>query len=156
VIIMSDDRNFRDIHFIAEHRRVHRMLRLAQNAISASGGATREAPSANFIQVLRQVRDELAHHFAEEERDGYLDVVLRRCPSLLNEVRRIEAEHPQLLTGVDRLIALAMDCDQSVQMLISLAREFDDLCRHFDAHEAAENVLLRKDIGAALTMESSH
>lgn len=134
-------------HLIAEHRRLHKMLRLARAAILARGGPDRDAIRADVVQVLRQVRDELKHHFDEEEGGGCLDEAVSNSPSLSAEARRIEAEHPQLLNNVDRLIAQALDCDQSVEKHVALGREFDELCRRLDAHEAAENILLRKGFG---------
>lgn len=124
------------------------MLRLARTAIVGSGGPDRDATCADVVRVFRQVREELEHHFAQEEAGGCLEEAVSRCPSLSAEVRRIEAEHPQLLDNVDRLIAQALDCDQSVEKQVDLGRGFDDLCRQLDAHEAAENVLLRKGFGA--------
>jgi hypothetical protein len=135
-------------HLIAEHRRLHRMLRLARASIVESGGPDRDATSADVARVLRQVREELEHHFAQEEAGGCLDEAVSRCPPLSADAHRIEVEHPQLLNSVDRLIAQALDSDQSVEKRVALERGFDDLCRQLDAHEAAENVLLRKGFGA--------
>jgi hypothetical protein len=135
-------------HLIAEHRRLHRMLRGARAAMIASAGPDREASGADVARVLRQVRDELEHHFAQEESGGCLDEAVSLCPSLSAEARRIEAEHPQLLDHVDRLISQALDADQSVQKQVALGREFDELCRQLEAHEAAENILLRRGFGA--------
>jgi hypothetical protein len=135
-------------HLIAEHRRLHRMLRLAQAAIVASGGPDRDATCADIVRVLRQVREELEHHFAQEESGGCLDEAVSRCPGLSPEAKRIELEHPQLLENVDRLIAQALDCNQSLENRLCLERGFDDLCRQLDAHEGAENALLRKGFGA--------
>src|SRR6476620_10387949 len=84
-------------HLIAEHRRLHRMLRLAQAAIVASGCPDRDATCTDIVRVLRQVREELQHHFAQEESGGCLDEAVSRCPGLSAEVKRIELEHPQLL-----------------------------------------------------------
>ena len=134
-------------HLIAEHLRLHKMLRLARAAIIASGGPDRDATGADVVQVLRQVRDELAHHFAEEEGDSCLDEAVSNSSPLLAEARRVEAEHPQLLNNVDRLIAQALDSDQSVEKQVDLGRGFDELCKQLDAHEVAENILLRKGFG---------
>jgi len=142
-------------HLIAEHRRLHRMLRLAQAAIVASGGPDRDATAADIVRVLRQVRGELEHHFAQEESGGCLDEVVSRCPGLSVEAKRIELEHPQLLQNVDRLIAQARDCDQSLENRLALERGFDDLCRQLDAHEGAENALLRKGFGANVNGDES-
>lgn len=137
-------------HLIAEHRRLHRMLRSAHSAMIHASGPDHDATTADIIRVLRQVRDELAHHFTEEEGGGCLEEAVSHCPSLSTDSRRLQAEHPQLLESIDRLIAQAMDCDQSVQNRIELERGFDELCSQLNAHEAAENVLLRKGFGATL------
>ena len=137
-------------HLIAEHRRLHRMLRSARSAMIHASGPDHDATTADIVRMLRQVRDELANHFAEEEGGGCLEEAVSHCPTLSAENRRIEAEHPQLLVSIDRLIAQAMDCDQSVDKRIDLERGFDELCSQLNAHEAAENVLLRKGFGANL------
>jgi hypothetical protein len=135
-------------HLISEHRRLHRMLHQAHHAIVGAHGPDRDASSADVVCVLRQVRDELEHHFAQEEGGGCLDEAVSRCPGLAAESRHIEAEHPQLLAGVDRLIAQALDSDQSVQKRLELEMGFEELRRQLDAHETAENALLRKGFGA--------
>jgi hemerythrin len=144
-------------HLIAEHRRVHRMLRLTRSAIVSAHGPDRDATADDIVAVLRRVRDELEHHFAQEEGGGCLDEAVSRCPALSAEARRIEAEHPELLRAVDRLIAQALDGNQSVVGRIALEGAFDDLCRQLDAHEAAENALLRQGFGANTNVvEPSH
>jgi len=135
-------------HLISEHRRLHRMLHQAHHAIVGAHGPDKDACTGDIVRVLRQMRDELAHHFTEEEGGGCLDEAVSHCPTLSAESRRIEAEHPELLAGVDRLIAQALDSDQSVQTRLELVMGFDELRRQLDAHEAAENSLLRKGFGA--------
>jgi len=134
-------------HLISEHRRLHRMLHMAQHAIVGASGPDQDATSADIVKVLRQVRDELEHHFAQEEGGGCLDEAVSLCPTLSAESRRIEAEHPQLLTAIDRLIAQALDSDQSLQKRLELGIGFQVLCRQLDAHEGAENALLRRAFG---------
>ena len=140
-------------HLIAEHRRIHRMLRLAHHTIIGAQGSEQDAAPAVVVRVLQQVREELEHHFAQEEGGGCLHEAVSRCPPLSAEAQRIEAEHPELLQDVDRLIAQVLDTDQSLQKRIALELAFDELCRQLDAHEAAENALLRK--GFSITMDSA-
>jgi hypothetical protein len=134
-------------HLVAEHRRLHRMLRSARAAMVASAAPDHDATCADIVRVLRQVRTELEHHFAQEESGGCLDEAASRVPGLSGEAKRIELEHPRLLENADRLIAQAMDCDQSLVNRLSLERGFDELCRQLDAHEGAENAVLRKGFG---------
>lgn len=71
-------RNYQDCHpyvnhLLAEHRRVHAMLHRARLAIVHGGGPDHDASVADLVLVLRQIRAELAAHFAEEEAGGCLD-----------------------------------------------------------------------------------
>jgi iron-sulfur cluster repair protein YtfE (RIC family) len=134
-------------HLLAEHRRLHALLRQARSAIIQSGGPDRDASLADVAATLRHLREELKHHFAEEEVGGCLDEAVSRCPRLSAEARRIESEHPELLHEIDRLIAQALDGDQSVANRIALEKSFSDLCQQLHAHEAAENALLRQGFG---------
>lgn len=138
-------------HLIAEHKRLHRLLRGARSAIMPVDNSNGNATSSEMVKVLRGVREELQHHFTQEEAGGCLDEAVSRCPSLSAEAHRIEAEHPQLLKSIDRLIAQAQDSSQSVEGRIAVAREFEELCAQLDAHEGAENAMLRKGFGANMS-----
>jgi hemerythrin len=148
-------RNYEDCrcfveYLIAEHRRLHKMLRLASSIITANSQIESEVSSAAMVRVLRQVRDELERHFAQEESGGCLEEAVSYCPSLSSEARRVEAEHPQLLNSVDRLIAQTLDSDSSVANQLAVKQRFDELCSELAAHEAAENLLLRQAFGSTV------
>lgn len=134
-------------HLMAEHRRLHRLLRQTRVSIVQSSGPDGDASFADVARVLQNLRGELAHHFAEEEAGGCLDEAVSRCPNLSAELRRIETEHPEMLAAVDRLIAQAQGCDCNVQDRIALSLAFDNLCRQLDAHEVAENKVLKQGFG---------
>jgi hypothetical protein len=134
-------------HLAAEHRRVHKMLREAHSAIVWSGGPDRDTSSEDLVKKLRHVRQELEHHFAQEEAGGCMDEAVSRCPRLSAEVKRIEAEHPDMLNELDRLIAQALDATASVASRLAIERGFDDLYHQLLAHEAAENAVLREGFG---------
>jgi iron-sulfur cluster repair protein YtfE (RIC family) len=135
-------------HVLAEHRRLHNMLRLARAAIVQSGGPDRDATTADLVRVFQQVRSELAHHFAEEEGGGCLEEAVSRCPRLSGQARRIEAEHPALLRDLDALIVGAQASEKSVEARQRMEQAFKALCERLHAHEAAENNLLRQAFGA--------
>jgi hemerythrin len=136
-------------HLLAEHRRLHVMLRLARSAILHSGGPDRNGTPADVVRVLRQVRDAFAQHFADEETSNCLEEVTAHCPELSCQARRIQGEHSELLRDIDRLIAQALDSAQTVEDRVAIEKAFDDLCAQLYAHEAAENELLREGLATS-------
>lgn len=65
----------------------------------------------------------------------------------------MEAEHADLLAEIDRLIAQALDSEQSVANRLQLQFGFDQLYGQLCAHEAAENGILRQAFGSNLLGE---
>lgn len=134
-------------HLLAEHRRLHKMLQMAHVVIREAGQANTPDWQKLALRTLREVREELVHHFAEEEQGGCMEEAASHCPILSPELRRIEAEHPMLLAEVDRLIAQVADGRESAKDRVAIAHAFQELCRDLHAHEAAENELLRRGFG---------
>jgi hypothetical protein len=107
------------------------------------------------VGILRRLREELSHHFAEEEAGGCLEEAVSQCPRLGPEATRIEAEHGELLAQMDQLIAQAMDLDDSVANRVAFDHALEDLRRQLLAHEAAENDVLRQGFGTNLNGDDS-
>ena len=136
-------------HLMVEHRRLHRLLLDARKTIAdAHSGEGNWGEKA--VKVLRDLRGTLQHHFAEEEEGGCLDEAVSFQPHLAPDVKRIEAEHPQLLAEIDRLIAQVEDGGKTPAQHLALTTAFDELCRELHTHEAAENEVLRRGFGANL------
>ena len=150
----EDCRTYVD-HILVEHRRLHQMLLGARKAIARGSELGADDGAEQFVSALREVRSELRSHFTEEEEGGCLDQVVCFQPNLSPELKQIEAEHPRLLAEVDRLIAQAQDCRESLRDRLSLEVRFDELCRELHAHEAAENEILRRGFGADLEGKDS-
>jgi hypothetical protein len=134
-------------HLLAEHRRLHKLIHQARISIVESGGPDWDESYEGVAEILRKLRGELQRHFAEEEAGGCLDEAVSRCPRLSPDARRLESEHADLLAGVDRVIAQALDCGCHFENRVALQRDFDNLCRQLHAHEAAENDVLRQGFG---------
>ena len=134
-------------HLLTELRRLHTMLRLARAAIRHSAGPDGHNTTPETVRILRQVREELAHHFAEEEGGGCMEEAVSRCPRLSADATRVQAEHRDLLGRLDALLAEVLDSKHTVANRILVAREFDELCSILHAHEAAENEILRQGFG---------
>jgi hypothetical protein len=111
-------------HLLAEHRRLHVMLRLARSALLHSGGPKRHETPAEIVRVFRQVRDTFAHHFANEEASKCLEEVAARRPELSEQSRRIQSEHSELLRDTDKLIAQALDSAQTVEDRVAIEKAF--------------------------------
>jgi hypothetical protein len=142
-------------HLIAEHRRLHALLRQMRQAI-ARGVEPDERPSFDEVaRVLARLRQELVHHFAEEEDGGCLDEAVSRCPRLAGEAKRIESEHPQILAEIDRLAAQARELPPTYIHQLAIQREFDRLCQELCAHEKAENTLIAQGFGIAISGEDN-
>src|SRR5262245_19785727 len=109
-------------HILAEHRRLHAMLRLARSAILQSGGPDRDATPADVARILRHVREELAHHFTEEEGGGCLEEAVSRCPRLSGQARSIQARHPELRRHIDSLITRVEAGEPSPASRIAIER----------------------------------
>src|SRR5262245_4183309 len=90
-------------HLVAEHRRVHTMLKQTRAAIVRSVQPDNRPTFVDIVRVLERLRGELAAHFKEEENGGCLDEAVSRCPSLSGEEHRIEGEHGEILTEIERL-----------------------------------------------------
>lgn len=147
-------------HLASEHRRLHEMIRQVRFAVVHSCGADRDATAADIIAVLSRMRGELAHHFRDEEQGGCMDEAVSHCPRLSADVQRIELEHAEMLARLDALVVAAADIEKSVRQRVEFEADFDNFCRQVNAHEAAENAILRDafghnvngDNGAALVM----
>jgi hemerythrin len=142
-------------HLQVEHRRLHHMIQQARAAVIQNSSPDRDATVADILRILRNMRQELAHHFTEEEAGGCMDEAVSHCPRLAAEVERIEAEHPDLLAQLDGLIVEAADLDKSVKHRVAFENAFDNLCRQIHAHEAAENSILRQGFGSNVNGEEN-
>lgn len=135
-------------HLLAEHRRLHRLLRHVRQTIAGRVDAAPADWQRGIVKVLRDLRGTLQCHFADEEEGGCLEQAVSFRPALAGDMQRIEEEHPRLLAHVDRLIAQVEDGDATPAEHVALTIAFDDLCRELDTHEAAENDILRRGLGA--------
>jgi iron-sulfur cluster repair protein YtfE (RIC family) len=137
-------------HVLAEHRRLHQMLGSMRQAIVHSVGPDGDASFAEVTRILRRLRDELSHHFAEEDAGGCMDEAVCRCPRLAGEEKRIAAEHPAILAQLDRLIEGTTKSPANLRNQMALQHQFKDLCEQLYAHERAENHLLQEGFGATV------
>jgi iron-sulfur cluster repair protein YtfE (RIC family) len=136
-------------HLILEHRRLHEVLAQTQHSLAELGRAQQPAREANDIaQRLRDLRDELNRHYAEEEAGGCMEEALLRCPSITPEVKRVQAEHPALKQEMDLLVAKAAKLAPVPSDWAELKRDFEEFAAKLRMHETAEDRILLYGFGA--------
>jgi len=142
------------LHIRAEHRRLRETLRRILDFFPGRAEpAAQSVPSqTQLADDLTALRDDLAHHFTEEESGGCLDEATARCPSLLPDVKAVEAQHPALLSALDRIIHQARSCEP-VTKGEDLAHEFRQFAHTLQAHESAENRILGRAFGGEFDVD---
>ena len=134
-------------HLRAEHRRLHGPFASVRSALSKYGEVENAGAFASAAELLTGLREELKHHFSEEEQGGCLDEAVSLCPRLSGEEKRIEAEHPQILAQIDRLLEQLRAPRATPENWSALQTDLDDLFRAIQRHETAENRLLLEAFG---------
>ena len=81
---------------------------------------------------------------------GCLDEAVSRCPRLSGEEKRIEAEHPQILARIDRLIAQLRSQPTAESNRLAMQKELHELSECLLGHEEAEDRLLQEAFGESV------
>jgi hemerythrin len=138
-------------HLRNEHRRLHRLLGDIKSAITGSIESEKSPFSFPIAQLLRQLSEQLKHHFAEEEAGGCLEEAICHCPSLSGEEKRITSEHAAILAETNDLFEQAAALPAKRRNLVGIKEAFERLLLRIRIHEAAENRLLSRGFGIAVT-----
>jgi hypothetical protein len=132
-------------HMLAEHRRLDALVRGVLATIPCWEENVGSEWLPPLVKRLHLVREELVHHFRDEEEGGCLEEAVARCPELAPHVRLIEEEHPRLLDRLDEVIRHAEQAAEHLDVAgPMLAQEFRTLVRDLRAHEAQENRILQQ------------
>lgn len=108
-----------------------------------------EPPIGKFVEVLTQLRDQLAMHFSLEEAFGYFDDAIDFAPRLSETADRLRSQHRELFTFLCELV------DESEQLmyhetpspaLSQIANRFADFRCRFQEHETQEDELILQSL----------
>lgn len=142
-------------HIRLEHRHVHESLHQTRQLLSdvCRRCQERDELQKQFVDRLIALKEELVRHFAEEEAGGCLEEAASRSPSVAEDVKRVEGEHPALRATIDRLVEQATHLPQGAAELEKLQAEFESFARQLKEHEASENRILLYGFGAEVMDE---
>lgn len=145
---VNDDCRTYAEHLRIEHSHIDRSLEELQHLIANTAQWSKENPAPALLAGLVQLREQLAHHFREEEEGGCMEEAQSRSPSLLEDVRTLQAEHAGFLKTLDGLIAEAELLAKQPTDLQPLQTTFSGFLHQLHAHEAEENRILLFGFGS--------
>jgi len=135
-------------HLRIEHSHIDHSLEELQHLLANTAQWSQENPAPALLARLVQLREQLAHHFREEEEGGCLEEAQSRSPSLSEDVRTLQVEHAGFLTALDGMIAKAELLVKEPNDLQGLQMTFKDFLQQLHAHEAEENRILLFGFGS--------
>ncbi|MDH3717389.1 MAG: hemerythrin domain-containing protein [Planctomycetota bacterium] len=155
-MIGSRDEFFAYANYLeAEHRRLQRIVRSAQDAFAGSLELAESQLSTQrhaLIDCLTDLHQQLDQHFEQEEQGGCIEEAVSHRPALASRAKSLEAEHAQLLDGLDQLIR-CLGRHVSGQDWVEVVRRFDQFADTLRAHEAVESDILQR--GFNLNLENA-
>ncbi|MCA9262682.1 MAG: hemerythrin domain-containing protein [Planctomycetales bacterium] len=99
-----------------------------------------------FSQLLNDLRDQLAMHFALEEAYGYFDDPIDAAPNLCEQAIRLREEHSDLYLEIQEIADETewLVYDRQVQpfALQQIVERFGEFSARFEGHESAEGELI--------------
>ena len=130
-------------HVLAEHRDLFNLMASVRSAFAAEGPPSADQQT-QVLACLRRLRANLAEHFLQEERGGFLEEAVTRVPRLSSAVREIVGQHPLLLAELDGVIE-RLDAALSADSAWDAAADgFRRFAEHMAAHERSENGVVQE------------
>jgi len=136
-------------HLRIEHSHIDRSLEELQHLFGeAAHEKTRILLAEELLAKLLQLREQLTHHFREEEEGGCLEEAQSRSPSLSEDVRELQGQHAGFLQTLDGLIAEAQTLVARPNELEKLRGSFGSFLQQLHTHESEENRILLFGFGS--------
>ena len=126
-----------------DNERLNEVAERTRKALSRELIALR--PAARMLELLSELRDQLATHFALEEAVGYFEDPIAVAPRISRHAESLRQEHETLYAEIADLaeeaerIAYEPSTHRDVVRLIGRFRQFD---HRWQQHETAENELI--------------
>jgi hypothetical protein len=135
-------------HLRVAHSHIDHSLEQLQHLLANAVAWSKENPAPALLARLVPLREQLVHHFREEEEGGCLEEAQSRSPCLSEYVRTLQVEHAGFQTALDGMIAEAELLVSEPNRLQSLQKSFAGFLQRLHAHEAEENRVLLFGFGS--------
>lgn len=136
------------LHMISEHRRLNAAVQtIEQRWHAVSVEAASEDTVADLISSLKQLHDELHHHFTDEEGGGCIEEAVAHCPSLRDDAARVEQQHGSLLEQLSQIIQHLGQAGVDLGGADVAHSQFHDFVQRLQNHESAEDEILERGFG---------
>lgn len=137
-------------HIRAEHRELHQRLKALQAIFDEPIGETLDAQlRTRLLDACEKLREDLAHHFQEEEADGCVEYAVSLVPALAAEQADLEREHPRLLEQLDAILHELRHGQTSLPRA-DMQRRIDEFTVAMRMHEARENRIIERGFNVIL------
>lgn len=138
-------------HLKAEHRELHQRLRTLQSALNQVQAILVDEPLRDrMLETALQLRQDLAHHFHQEDTGGCMEYAVSLVPGLGPEARALTAEHPALLITLDAIIAELRSAQPMELSVAHVKQKFDAFVVQLLSHEARENRIIERGFNLPL------
>jgi hypothetical protein len=101
---------------------------------------------ATLVEELKHVRERVVHHFAFEERGGYLHGALQGAVHLQDLAGDLLGQHSALLQQLDAIVAQAELLTGDSRISSEVRGELDRFLRAMQEHEHRENRLVQQAV----------
>ena len=135
-------------HMRIEHSHIDRSLEELQRLFADAAQVKKVNPTPTLLTRLVQLREQLVHHFREEEEGGCLEEARSRCPGLSQDVQTLQTEHAGILAALDGIIAESEMLAKQPTILQRLQMTFSGFLQQLHTHEAEENRVLLFGFGS--------
>ncbi len=112
----------------------------------------RQRASVEIAVEFEKLKDELVHHFHEEDDGGFFEGIVDHAPRLSERIAALREEHVQLLEQLNELQAKADVPSASLEWWEDMEHSFHEFSCELMRHEHRENEILQEaygvDIGA--------
>jgi hypothetical protein len=153
---MSNDKHVQPIggHIQRQHHELQKLVRTIGRLLSHH---PEETTLGSFMgrarELMEELRRNLADHFAQEEEGGYMEEAVGRVPRLGPCVAMLEKQQPELLTDIDRTIAIAGAQPTTHEQWKQIGADFGRFARALLKHEDIENRILQEGFNDDLGLE---